>query len=58
MPPLDPARILSAFVFDPKDPLGFVSGTFLVLALVLLAIYPFGARTRRGRVLTLLLFSL
>jgi alginate O-acetyltransferase complex protein AlgI len=58
MPPLDPARILSAFVFDPKDPLGFVSGTFLVLALVLLAVYPFGARSRRGRVLTLLLFSL
>ncbi len=58
MPPLDPARILTVFVFDPKDPLGFVSGTFLLLALVLLTVYPFGARTRRGRVLTLLFFSL
>ena len=58
MPPLDPARILSVLAFDPKDPLGFVSGTFLLLLLVLLAVYPFGARTRRGRVLTLLLFSL
>ncbi len=58
MPPLDPARILAVFVFDPKDPLGFISGTFLLLALVLLAVYPFASRTRRGRVLILLLFSL
>lgn len=58
MPPLDPARILSVFAFDPKNPIGFVSGTFLLFVLVLLAVYPLTARSRRGRVLTLLLFSL
>lgn len=57
MTSIDFHKIIQQLVYDPQSPLIFSSGLFLFLFLAFLAVYRFGCRDNRSRILWTTLFS-